>query len=78
MDFFQFMPTVKLIGWQKGLQKISLTKIIRKHTGYGLAEGKKCTDDVLDGKIVIIPNLNVEVAEKLVEEVRSVGVIAEI
>ena len=72
------MAVVKLTGWQAGLRKISLTKIIRKHTGYGLAKGKKCVDDVLEDIPVLIPDLSNNVAEELLREVRSVGAVAEI
>jgi len=70
------MSTVKLVGWKPRLQKIALTKIIRKHTGYDLARGKKCTDNVLENKEVVISNLNESVAEQLLKEVTEIGVVA--
>ena len=72
------MSTVRLIGWKSEFKKVSHTKIIRKYTGYGLAEGKRCTDDVLDGKEVVISNLTEEAARKLLEEVTEIGVVAAI
>jgi len=70
------MSTVKLVGWKPRFQKVSCTKIIRKHTGYGLAKGKKCTDDVLENKEVVISNLDENVAEQLLKEMTGMGVIA--
>ena len=37
------MKKIIISGWRPGLDKIGLTKIIRKYTGIGLAEGKTYT-----------------------------------
>ena len=34
------MSDLVITGWQMGFKKISMTKLIRVYTGYGLAEGK--------------------------------------
>jgi ribosomal protein L7/L12 len=70
------MSTVKLVGWKPGFRKVSNTKIIREYTGYGLAEAKKCTDDILKNKEVIIANLSDQTAKQLLEEVAKIGVVA--
>jgi len=72
------MSTVTLKGWKPGMKKVELTKVVRKHTGYGLAEGKRCTDDVLEGKEVVLSGLDSNVARELLNEVCEIGVIAEI
>jgi len=70
------MSNVKLVGWKPGFQKVSHTRIIREYTGFGLAEAKKCPDDVLENKEVIIANLSDQTAKQLREEVTKIGVVA--
>ena len=41
------MNSVVITGWEKGFQKISMTKLIRAYTGYDLAQGKRCVDEIL-------------------------------
>lgn len=72
------MRTVIITGWNPGLDKIALTKTIRSHTGFGLAEGKNCTDQVLENKPVVFDNLSQEAAESFLAELKQIGVVGEI
>lgn len=63
---------IELTGWVKGLQKISLTKLIRECAGYGLAAGKACVDDLLEGKTVVI-EMPDAVAPRFMEEATMLG-----
>ena len=72
------MNTIIISGWRTGLQKVSLTKIIRSYTGLGLAEGKQCTDDVVSGKSVRFENLESEAAKVFLIELEKIGAIATI
>gem|GEM_PF-3257794 len=72
------MSTVIIRGWKPGLKKITLTKVIRHHTGFGLAQGKQCTDEVLENKLVIFRNLDRSTAERLLEDIRETGAIRKI
>lgn len=72
------MNTIIVTGWNPGLDKISLTKIIRKHTGLGLAEGKQCTDQILDKQPVSFEKLSKSTAEVFLTELRGIGAVGEI
>ena len=45
---------VVMYGWEPGLQKVSLTKLIQGAEGVNLAEAKRCTDEVLAGRPVTL------------------------
>lgn len=48
---------VTIEGWEQGASefgKIALTKLIRSARGYTLSEAKACTDDVTEGRDVIL------------------------
>ena len=46
--------TVAITGWKTGLQKVSLTTLLQNRAGLTLTAAKRCTDDVLDGRPVIL------------------------
>ena len=67
-----------ITGWNPGLDKIAVTKTIRKHTGFGLAEGKNCIDQILENKHVTFNNLSREAAESFLNEMKQIGAVGEI
>ena len=71
------MKKIIISGWRPGLDKIGLTKIIRKYTGIGLAEGKTYTDKILDGEIVVFDLIETNITDFL-KELSDVGVVAKI
>ena len=70
--------TVVLEGWRPGkppFGKVSLTKAIRAATDKGLAESKRCTDQVLSGEDVALMFSTAQEAEKFVAAVQRLGVV---
>ena len=72
------MKTLHITGWRPGLDKVALTKTIRSHTGFGLAEAKRCTDDVVENKPVVFRGLRSSDADAFLTDVRSIGAVAEV
>jgi ribosomal protein L7/L12 len=72
------MKTLIITGWRLGLDKIALTKVIRAYTGLGLAEGKNCTDQVLENKTVTFTELDIETAKQFLRDIQNVGATGEI
>jgi ribosomal protein L7/L12 len=54
---------------------VSLTKTIRAATGTGLAEAKRCTDDVLAGEDVALMFPTEAEADKFSAEVQKLGAL---
>ena len=69
------MAIVEITGWKVGFNKVACTKIVRAATGLGLAEGKRVTDGVLDGKVqrVLVPSM--EAAYRLADELTQINAI---
>jgi ribosomal protein L7/L12 len=44
------MQKVKIIGWEQGLKKISLTKLLQESAGKDLAEAKAMVDALIEGQ----------------------------
>lgn len=77
-DPFKFLGrTVELYGWETGARKIEAIKIIRLHTGLGLAKAKQCVDGCLDGKNTILECPSSEEAAALTKDLCVVGFSAE-
>ncbi len=72
------MTKVLITGWQVGLQKISMTKIIQRYTALGLSDAKSVTDRVLDGKTIVLTVVRDEEAVELVENLKAVGADARV
>lgn len=72
------MPKLKIVGARYGLQKIEMTKIIRANQSLGLAEAKRCTDDVLEGKVVSLEFDNLEAAQELADALDKIGAVVEV
>ena len=72
------MPKLKIVGAKYGLQKIEMTKIIRANQSLGLAEAKRCTDDVLEGKVVSFEFDNLEAAKELADALENIGAVVEV
>ena len=56
---------------KKPFHKIELTKYFQSTFGYGLAKSKVMTDDILEGKTVII---YVEAANANIEKLSNIGI----
>lgn len=57
--------------------KISLTKAVRKATGMDLANAKRCTDDVLARKPVVLTFSTPEMADEFQGEAEKLGAVVE-
>ncbi len=55
-----------------------MTKIIREKRSIGLSEAKRCTDDVLDGKIVLFEFEDFEPAKELADALENIGAVVEL
>jgi hypothetical protein len=69
------MKTVVLKGWNVGLNKVALNKLLRLHAGMSLSEAKASVDDILEGKHV---SLNFDSEDQLASfcnQAISIGVI---
>ena len=65
---------VILDGRKPGIQKVSLTELIRKSTKKGLAEAKSCTDEVLTGRPVALTFLTAADADAFCSDAQMLGV----
>ncbi len=41
------MTELHIVGWREGLQKISMTRLLKEQAGLRLSEAKSCTDRFL-------------------------------
>lgn len=64
---------VILDGWKPGMQKASLTKLIRSSASKGLAEAKFCTDEVLAGRPVALTFSTAADADAFCADARQLG-----
>jgi ribosomal protein L7/L12 len=71
-------PTVAITGWSTGLRKVTLTALLQEYAGVGLAEAKRCTDDVLEGRPVVLAVSSRERAAELCHALREIGAQAEV
>jgi hypothetical protein len=70
--------TVAITGWSAGLQKVSLTTLIQGHAGMSLSAAKRCTDDVLEGRLVLLALPSPERAAALCAALMNIGARAEV
>lgn len=71
------MPILK-IDRKTGLQKISMTKLLRERLGLDLKHAKGITNDVTDGKPIFLNTENEGAAKNLADELSAIGAIIEI
>lgn len=71
--FAEARYVVTLDGWLPGLQKISLTKLIRHFTTLDLARAKQFTDDVLAYRTAELTFLSREQADEFLSQAGSLG-----
>lgn len=67
------MPMVLLNGWKPGLRKVQLELLLHQEAGLTLAAAKEAVDRVLAGVSVHVEAPDLHTAERLIEEIRSVG-----
>jgi ribosomal protein L7/L12 len=72
------MPTLKIVGYQTGFQKVALSKLLRETLELDEKESKKMTDAVMSGNVISLDFDDAEFAENLAEELSQVGARVEI
>lgn len=65
--------SVTITGWREGAQKIAATKRLCATDHFTLAPAKHAVDSVLEGKLVRIPNLDAEGADRLASDLNELG-----
>lgn len=72
------MPKLKIVGYQTGFQKITLTKLLQEALELDLAESRKMTDAIMSGNVIALDIDDAEFVEGLAEELEAVGAKVEI
>ena len=67
------MTEVRLVGWNKGLQTVSLIKAICDHAGVSLSEAKFLVEELLDGRSVAVSFANAAKMNEFREVARRLG-----
>ena len=71
------MNSVRLLGWSPGLNKVSLTKLIRTSAGVPLNEAHDAVNRLLAGEPVELRIDSLQAAQHLTTEICALGVRAE-
>jgi hypothetical protein len=71
------MSQILLTGWRPGFQKVSLTKLLQTSAGLTLGAAKSVTDEVLNGKSVVV-SLTKGDANEFVDAADKLGAVASI
>ncbi|HYU17078.1 MAG TPA: hypothetical protein VEQ11_00085 [Chloroflexota bacterium] len=72
------MQRVLLTGWERGLRKVSLARLLQERAGLSLATAKGLVDRCLAGEIMTVELASIEDAEALVREAGRLGATAEL
>ena len=71
------MVKVQLIGWERGLQKKALDKLIKVRAGLSLSVAKNCVDRLMDAETVVLEFADLEQANAFLKEARALGAVGE-
>ena len=72
------MPTVLLTSWNKGIQKVELTKYLSKDVSLGLSAAKLAVDKIMDEIPVKLENLTEHDAKRIAERCHALGAVCEV
>jgi ribosomal protein L7/L12 len=72
------MPTVEITGWIYGFNKVACISTLCSVAKLGLADAKRTTDAVLEGKVQRVSLGSAEEALRLVEFLQSHGATASV
>ncbi|MEZ5425033.1 MAG: hypothetical protein R2747_02105 [Pyrinomonadaceae bacterium] len=67
------MPTVKIIGYGTGHEKVELTELLRDALQLGMEESRKMTDAIMSGNVISLKFEDEEFANGLAQELADVG-----
>ena len=71
------MARVVFSGWDRGLSKIKLNKLLRQHCGMTLSAAKDAVDTLLEGRSIECETEDEDQAKRLAEKARALGVIVD-
>lgn len=72
------MTTVRLTGWQPGIRKISLTKLLQAKANLSLSAAKGMVDRVLEGHTALIELPSHVDVDAFISEIRALGALCEV
>jgi len=67
---------VRISAWRPGLEKVSMTLVVRRLAQLGLRDAKSVTDRVLDGEVVDVYVGDPRIAQELAQELQALGAVA--
>jgi hypothetical protein len=70
------MAQVRITGWETGLKKVSLTKLLQSSAGMDLVTAKNYTDRILEGETVTLELPDFDQATTLAEAMEALGAVA--
>jgi ribosomal protein L7/L12 len=69
----RLLPVLRIVGWTKGLQTVSLIKAVRAATGVGLKDAMALVDGLMTGGEIEIQFRNKDDMIKFFEDASSLG-----
>ncbi len=67
------MHTVRLIGWDVGLKKISLNYLLQDMTGMSVKEAHRIVNQLLDNETIDLSFNSEAAAQQFIEKARNLG-----
>lgn len=72
------MPKLKIVGYQTGFQKVTLTKVLQESLELDEKESRKMSDAIISGNVIALDIDDAEFVEGLAEELEAVGAKVEV
>jgi len=69
------MPHILFTGWNEGLQKVALDKLLRDRVPMRLSDAKRVVDRLLDGEEVLVAVASEATAREIITGARNAGAI---
>ena len=69
-------PTLELVNWRTGVNKVAATKEIKVRAQLGLKDAKEAVDNCLNGQKPLVRCADAETADSLVRKLDAVGIVA--
>jgi hypothetical protein len=67
------MPTLKILGYETGLNKFAMVRILKESLELDEKESNKMTDALMNGNVISLEFEDSDFAENLAEELSEVG-----
>ncbi|MGH1540064.1 MAG: hypothetical protein ACRBHB_06560 [Arenicella sp.] len=72
------MKKIILTGWNPGLNKVGLSKLLRDKTGMSLSSAKSAVDSILEDKPIAIQIDSEGLAESIFDQAIELGAIGKL